>query len=73
MIIGHDRVSSKDQNLDAQTDTLVATGAECSCSERVNGAKAERPISMVMLALRHGQLQLEPKNTSAINHLCAPY
>ena len=42
MIIGYARVSTTDQNLDAQTDALTAAGAERR-SERVSGAKAERP------------------------------
>ncbi len=40
MIIGYARVSTTDQNLDAQTDSLTA--AERLFSERVSRAKAER-------------------------------
>ena len=43
MIIGYARVSTTDQNLDAQTCALTAGGAERLLSERVSGAKAERP------------------------------
>ncbi|MCH2078878.1 MAG: recombinase family protein [Rhodobacteraceae bacterium] len=41
MIIGYARVSTTDQNLDAQTDALTAAGAERLLSEGIGGAKAE--------------------------------
>ncbi|MEM8973915.1 MAG: recombinase family protein [Pseudomonadota bacterium] len=43
MIIGYARVSTTDQNLDAQTYALTAAGAERLFSETVSGAKVERP------------------------------
>lgn len=43
MIIGYARVSTTDQNLDAQTDALTPVGAERLFSQRVSGAKAEGP------------------------------
>ncbi|MFY0679601.1 MAG: recombinase family protein [Thalassovita sp.] len=43
MIIGYARVSTTDKNLDAQTDALTTAGAKRLFSERVSGAKAERP------------------------------
>lgn len=42
MIIGYARVSTDDQNLDAQTDALIEAGAERTFSETMSGAKAKR-------------------------------
>ena len=55
MIIGYARVSTTDQNLAAQTDALTAAGAERLFSERVSGAKAERPeLDKMLHQLRNG-------------------
>jgi len=43
MIIGYARVSTSDQNLDAQLDQLRATGAEKIFEEKVTGTKRKRP------------------------------
>lgn len=43
MIIGYARVSTDDQNLDAQTDALQAAGAERVFSEKISGSMRKRP------------------------------
>ncbi|WP_068317728.1 recombinase family protein [Polycladidibacter hongkongensis] len=62
MIIGYARVSTTDQNLDAQTDALTAAGAERLFSERVSGAKAERPeLDKMLDQLRDGDVVVVTK------------
>ena len=62
MIIGYARVSTTDQNLDAQTDALTAAGAERLFSERVSGAKAERPeLDKMLDQLRDGDVVVVAK------------
>ena len=57
MIIGYARVSTTEQNLDAQTDALTEAGAERLFSERVSGAKAERPeLDKMLDQLRDGDV-----------------
>ena len=56
-MIGYARVSTIDQNLDAQTDALTAAGAERMFSERISGAKAERPeLDKMLDQLRAGDV-----------------
>lgn len=43
MKIGYARVSTKDQKMDAQTDTLNAAGAERIFADVASGAKSSRP------------------------------
>ncbi|MFC6252853.1 recombinase family protein [Pseudophaeobacter arcticus] len=62
MIIGYARVSTTDQNLDAQTDALTAAGAERLFSERVSGAKAERlELDKMLDQLRDGDVVVVTK------------
>lgn len=57
MMIGYARVSTTDQDLDAQTDALTAAGAERMFSERISGAKAERPeLDKMLDQLRAGDV-----------------
>ncbi|MFM2388467.1 MAG: hypothetical protein RLZZ437_22 [Pseudomonadota bacterium] len=49
MILGYARVSTEDQHLDAQISALEAVGAERIWSEKVSGAKAQRPELKDML------------------------
>jgi DNA invertase Pin-like site-specific DNA recombinase len=44
MKIGYARVSTREQNLDMQTDALTKTGCEKLYTEIVSGGKLERPI-----------------------------
>lgn len=43
MIVGYARVSTDDQNLNAQTDALEAAGIERIYSDRTSGTKRARP------------------------------
>ena len=55
MIIGYARVSTAGQNLDGQTDLLTKEGCERIYSEKISGAKEERPqLERMMDALRKG-------------------
>lgn len=57
MIIGYARVSTKDQNLDAQLDVLKETGAERIYSDVASGAKSFRPqLNRLREQLRHGDI-----------------
>ena len=57
MMIGYARVSTTGQNLDAQTDALTAAWAERMFSERISGAKAERPeLDKMLDQLRAGDV-----------------
>lgn len=43
MIIGYARVSTDDQNLDAQTDALTEAGAERIFADKITGSARKRP------------------------------
>lgn len=57
MVLGYARVSTEDQHFDAQIEALKAAGAERIWSEKVSGAKVQRPKLMAMLEqLRDGDV-----------------
>lgn len=57
MIIGYARVSTDDQNLDAQTDALKAVGAGRLFADRISGSKRERPeLDRMLEQLRDGDV-----------------
>lgn len=62
MIIGYARVSTDDQNLDAQTDALKAAGAERIFAEKLSGAKRDRPeLGALLDQLRPGDVVVVAK------------
>lgn len=62
MIIGYARVSTDDQNLDAQTDALTAVGAERLFSDKISGSKRERPeLNKMLDQLRDGDVVIVTK------------
>ncbi len=60
MIFGYARVSTKDQNLDAQIDALKAAGCERIFQEKESGTKDNRPEREKLLS------QLRPGDTVII-------
>ena len=57
MIIGYARVSTGEQNLDAQTDALNAAGAGKIFADRISGSKRERPeLDRMLDQLREGDV-----------------
>ena len=62
MIIGYARVSTTDQNLDAQLDALKEAGAGRVFSETISGATAKRPELQRMIdQLRDGDVVVVTK------------
>src|SRR6056297_815501 len=57
MIIGYARVSTDDQNLDAQTDALAAAGAGKLFADKISGSKRDRPeLDRMLDQLRDGDV-----------------
>lgn len=62
MIIGYARVSTDDQNLDAQTDALQAAGAKRIFSEKITGSARNRPeLAKLLDHLRPGDVIIVTK------------
>lgn len=62
MIIGYARVSTDDQNLDAQTDALKAAGAERIFADKISGTKRDRPeLGALLDQLRPGDVVVVAK------------
>lgn len=62
MNVEYARVSTLDQNLDAQTDALTQAGAERIFSETVSGASAKRPeLARMLDQLRDGDVVVVTK------------
>jgi len=57
MIIGYARVSTDDQNLDSQTDTLSTAGAEKVFADKISGSRRARPeLDRMLEQLRDGDV-----------------
>lgn len=55
MLIGYARVSTQDQDLALQIDALTAAGCDRICTDKISGAKTERPgLSEAMNLARNG-------------------
>ena len=62
MILGYARVSTDDQNLDAQTDALAAAGAERIFADKVSGSLRKRPeLDRLLEHLRPGDVVVVAK------------
>ncbi|MEL7464876.1 MAG: recombinase family protein [Pseudomonadota bacterium] len=62
MILGYARVSTDDQNLDAQTDALSAAGAERIFADKIGGASRKRPeLDKLFDQLREGDVVVVAK------------
>ena len=62
MIIGYARVSTGDQNLDAQSDALTAAGAERIFADKISGSKRDRPeLGQMLDQLRPGDVVVVTK------------
>ena len=62
MIFGYARVSTRDQQLDAQLDALRNAGAERIFSDKISGAKADRPeLTRLLDQLRPGDVIIVTK------------
>jgi DNA invertase Pin-like site-specific DNA recombinase len=55
MLIGYARVSTRDQNLDMQSEALTKAGCERIFRDQISGSRAERPgLSQALEMLRAG-------------------
>ena len=62
MILGYARVSTSDQNLDAQLDALKSAGAEKVFSDKVSGSLRHRPeLDKLLDQLRDGDVVVVTK------------
>ena len=62
MLIGYARVSTEEQRLDAQVDTLTSAGAERIFSDKISGTKRSRPeLDRMLDQLRDGDVVLVTK------------
>ncbi|MEL6216990.1 MAG: recombinase family protein [Pseudomonadota bacterium] len=62
MIIGYARVSTDDQNLDAQTDALRAAGADRIFADKISGTARTRPeLDRLLEQLRDGDVVVVAK------------
>ncbi len=62
MIIGYARVSTEDQQLDAQVTALKEAGAERIFADKISGSKRKRPeLDRMLDQLRHGDVVLVTK------------
>ena len=60
MRIGYGRVSTRDQNPDAQEDALKAAGCDRIFVDRASGKLASRPeLDKALIAAREGRLDLQ--------------
>jgi DNA invertase Pin-like site-specific DNA recombinase len=61
-ILGYARVSSESQDYDRQVEALKAAGADKVYSEKISGARADRPqLVKMMAALKPGDIVLVTK------------
>lgn len=62
MIFGYARVSTDDQNLNAQTDALTAAGAERIFADKISGTSRKRPeLDKLFDQLRNGDIVVVAK------------
>lgn len=62
MLVGYERVSTIDQSLDSQRDELKAAGCEKIYSDKVSGAKTDRPgLNDALAYLREGDVLVVTK------------
>ncbi|OWJ72001.1 recombinase family protein [Haematobacter missouriensis] len=62
MLIGYARVSTEDQSLDAQLDTLTEAGVERIFSDKISGAQRNRPeLDRLLDQLRSGDVVVVTK------------